>query len=129
MFDWEEQPDLNITPLVDVMLVLMAILMVTAPVFVYQEKIVLPDGSKTEQVLKHEPMEITIFQDRKIMLNGKRSDWETFPAFFRAQTVKSDRQSTVLIKGDGRLNYDDIMHILALVKQHGFTKISLATHG
>ena len=35
MFDWEEQPDLNITPLVDVMLVLMAILMVTAPVFVY----------------------------------------------------------------------------------------------
>ena len=43
----DEKPELNITPLVDIMLVLLAILMVTMPTLVYQEDIALPDGSKT----------------------------------------------------------------------------------
>jgi len=47
MYTWDDNPDLNITPLVDVMLVLMAILMVTAPTITYQEKIALPQGSKS----------------------------------------------------------------------------------
>ncbi len=38
MYDWEETPDLNITPLVDIMLVLLAILMVTTPAVIYEEK-------------------------------------------------------------------------------------------
>ena len=41
-YNWDETPELNITPLVDIMLVLLAILMVTAPVIVYQEEIALP---------------------------------------------------------------------------------------
>ncbi|MDE7448045.1 MAG: biopolymer transporter ExbD, partial [Helicobacter sp.] len=49
-FNWDENPDLNITPLVDIMLVLLAILMVTAPVVVYQEEITLPRGSKSSKV-------------------------------------------------------------------------------
>ena len=44
----DEKPELNITPLVDIMLVLLAILMVTMPTLVYQEDIALPDGSKTK---------------------------------------------------------------------------------
>ena len=44
-FSWDDSPDLNITPLMDVMLVLMAILMVTAPTLTFQEQITLPQGS------------------------------------------------------------------------------------
>jgi len=58
MFSWDDNPDLNITPLVDVMLVLMAILMITAPTITYQEQIDLPDGSKTIKVVK--PKTLTI---------------------------------------------------------------------
>ena len=50
MYDFNQKPDLNITPLVDVMLVLLAILMVTAPVINYEESINLPKGSKSKQV-------------------------------------------------------------------------------
>ncbi len=46
MFNWDDNPDLNITPLIDVILVLMAIFMVTLPIIQYQEQIELPDGSK-----------------------------------------------------------------------------------
>ncbi len=52
MLDWDDAPELNITPLVDIMLVLLAILMVTTPAMVYQEKIVLPDGSKSSIIKK-----------------------------------------------------------------------------
>ncbi len=47
MFNWDDNPDLNITPLIDVILVLMAIFMVTLPIIQYQEQIELPRGSKT----------------------------------------------------------------------------------
>ncbi|MBP5779225.1 MAG: biopolymer transporter ExbD, partial [Campylobacter sp.] len=47
MFDYDEKPELNITPLVDIMLVLLAILMVATPAIIYEEKIQLPDSSKT----------------------------------------------------------------------------------
>ena len=50
MFDYNQKPDLNITPLVDIMLVLLAILMVTAPVIEFEEPINLPTGSKSQQV-------------------------------------------------------------------------------
>ncbi|MBU4110052.1 biopolymer transporter ExbD, partial [bacterium] len=45
MYNWDDSPELNITPLVDVMLVLLAILMVIAPNIVYEENIKLPQGS------------------------------------------------------------------------------------
>ena len=48
MINIDETPELNITPLVDIMLVLLAILMVTTPTIVYEEQILLPDGSKTK---------------------------------------------------------------------------------
>ena len=58
MFSWDDNPDLNITPLVDVMLVLMAILMVTAPTITYQEQIDLPQGSKTIHTTKAKSLTI-----------------------------------------------------------------------
>lgn len=49
MVDYNDKPDLNITPLVDIMLVLLAILMVTAPVIEFEEPINLPTGSRSQQ--------------------------------------------------------------------------------
>ena len=56
-FDWEEKPELNITPLVDIMLVLLAILMVSTPTITYQEDITLPKGSKSKKVAKDPRLE------------------------------------------------------------------------
>ena len=67
-FNWDENPELNITPLVDIMLVLLAILMVTAPVIVYQEEIALPQGSKTSKVQEDSKIEIRVDSQRKIYL-------------------------------------------------------------
>ena len=72
MFDYNQKPDLNITPLVDVMLVLLAILMVTAPVIEYEENINLPNGSKSTKIQTIKKINISINKDKSIFINKKK---------------------------------------------------------
>ncbi|MDA3908892.1 MAG: biopolymer transporter ExbD, partial [Sulfurimonas sp.] len=66
MYDWEDKPELNITPLVDVMLVLLAILMVIAPNIIYEENIKLPQGSMSQQLSKIPPVHISIDKELNV---------------------------------------------------------------
>lgn len=128
-YDWDEKPELNITPLVDVMLVLLAILMVIAPNIVYEELINLPQGSAQKQISKISPVHITIDKDRNIKVNKNNFEFATFADNFMqfAQTLKG--KPTVTISADKSLDYGAVMSIIAAVKQAGFSEISLATNG
>jgi len=127
MFTWDDDPDLNITPLVDVMLVLMAILMITAPTITYQEELTLPDGSKTVKVLKPKTLTIRMDKDQKIYLNKDTYSFDTFADDFVNQSVKFDKDSDVYIRADESLKYKDVMYLLKSVKAAGFHKVSLIT--
>ena len=127
MFSWDDDPDLNITPLVDVMLVLMAILMVTAPTITFQEKITLPEGSK--KVAVSQPKAITIRMDkaRTIYLGKERYGFDTFADDFVNKASTMNKASEVYIRADEQLSYKDVMYLLKSVKAAGFTKVSLIT--
>ena len=127
MFSWDDTPDLNITPLVDVMLVLMAILMITAPTMTFQEQIDLPEGSKTIQVVKPKTLTIRMDKKRKIYLNSDTYTFDTFADDFVNQSVKYNKQSEVYIRADEQLQYKDVMYLLKSVKAAGFQKVSLIT--
>ena len=127
MFSWDDSPDLNITPLVDVMLVLMAILMITAPTITFQEQIALPQGSKTVKVEKPKTLTIRMDKDRKIYLNKDTYALDTFADDFVNQSVKFDKNSEVYIRADEQLKYKDVMYLLKSVKAAGFEKVSLIT--
>ena len=127
MFDWDEKPELNITPLVDVMLVLLAILMVISPNIVYEELIRLPKGSAQKEITKKDPVEITISSDKKITINKNQFNYETFADDFIQSASSYPADSTVKISADGRLNYSDVMYVLAVVKKAGFQNVSLVT--
>lgn len=127
MFDWDEKPELNITPLVDVMLVLLAILMVISPNIVYEELIRLPKGSAQKEITKKDPVEITISSDKKISINKSQFNYETFADDFIQSASSYPPDSTVKISADGRLNYSDVMYVLAVVKKAGFQNVSLVT--
>ncbi len=129
MYDWEDKPDLNITPLVDIMLVLLAILMVTTPAMVYQEKIVLPDGSKSSIVKKIPELEIRISKDRKVYIKKDMFLLKEFADNFILIKSKYNLKSIVYIKADESLKYKDVMQVLKSVKEAGFTKVSLETNG
>ncbi len=130
MYDWDEAPDLNITPLVDIMLVLLAILMVTTPAVVYEEKITLPDGTKSQVVQKIPEIELRITKDRKVYFKKDSFKLSEFADNFILLSQKFPLDKTVVyIKADEALQYRDVMFVLKSVKEAGFTKVSLETNG
>ena len=129
IYDWEDKPELNITPLVDVMLVLLAILMVIAPNIIYEENIKLPQGSVTQQLSKIPPVHITIDKDLTLQVNKETYLINNFVENFYKKSSSFDTKATVLISADKSLDYGIVMSVLAAVKQAGFTEVSLATNG
>jgi len=127
MFSWDDDPDLNITPLVDVMLVLMAILMITAPTITFQEKIQLPEGSKSVQVTQPKSLTIRMDRTQKIYLGNDTYTLATFADNFVRKAATMNKQRDVYIRADERLPYKDVMYLLKSVKAAGFTKVSLIT--
>ncbi len=129
MYDWEDSPELNITPLVDVMLVLLAILMVIAPNIVYEENIKLPQGSISKQLSEIPPVHISIDKEKNIKINKDNYQLNSFMDNFSLYAKNLDLKATVLISADKTLDYGVVMSILAAVKQAGFSDVSLATNG
>jgi len=128
-FDWDEKPELNITPMVDIMLVLLVVLMVIAPNIIYEENIRLPQGSTTKQLSKIPPVHITVDKDGSVKINKDSYLINAFIDNFFLYSKKLDKKATVLISADRRLKYGVVMSILAAVKQAGFSEVSLATNG
>lgn len=129
MLDFEDKPELNITPLVDVMLVLLAILMLATPAVVYQEKIELPKGSKKEQTSEKEKIAVRMDIQKIVYVNDKKFDINSFGDSFLAYTTTFDKESPVTLRADKNLKYDDVMTVMRLIKASGFQKISLVTDG
>ncbi len=127
MFGWDDSPDLNITPLVDVMLVLMAILMITAPTITFQEQIDLPQGSQTVKVTKPNTLTIRMDKNQKIYLKNDTYGLDTFADDFVSKSAKFDKNSEVYIRADEVLQYKNVMYLLKSVKAAGFEKVSLIT--
>jgi len=128
VYDWDEKPELNITPLVDVMLVLLAIMMVVAPNMIYEEKIRLPQSSKTTQLVKIPPVHIVIDRNKNLKVNKDTFLMNAFMDNFLLYSKKLDLKATVLISADKSLDYGVVMSVLAAVKQAGFSEVSLATN-
>ena len=130
MINLDETPELNITPLVDIMLVLLAILMVTTPTIVYDEQILLPDGSKTK-ASSAQKKDLTVIVDatKKVRIDQSTMDLRELPDNIVLIGARYDKNSPVYIKADKRLIYDDVMFVLKSVKNAGFTKVALQTNG
>jgi biopolymer transport protein ExbD len=129
MYDYNNKPDLNITPLVDVMLVLLAILMVTAPVLEYEENINLPKGSRSKKAQMTKKINITINAKGMISVNKKKYDIKNFADNFILYSKTKNRQTPVHIRADKTLAYEKVIYILKTVKEAGFFKVALITDG
>ncbi len=129
MYDFNQKPDLNITPLVDVMLVLLAILMVTAPVLEYEENINLPRGSRSHKVQQTKKIDILITKERIIKVNKKHYEFMNFADSFILFAKDKDRDIPIHIRADQLLEYKDIIFVLKTVKEAGFYKVALITDG
>ncbi|MDQ1338920.1 MAG: biopolymer transport protein ExbD [Campylobacterota bacterium] len=129
-FSWDEKPDLNITPLVDVMLVLIAILMLTTPMLVYEEKISLAKGSAKVRYEKANSIEIRVDRKKNVYIDKNKYNFNSFPdSFIMMANSYPSKNNKIMIRADRGLKYEDVIFILKSVKAAGFTNVSLVTDG
>lgn len=118
--------EINVTPLVDVMLVLLIIFMVTAPMMTQGLEVDLPETTAKSLRQKEEPVIVTLNKEGKIML-GKI---EVHQAMFRQQLEKlfiKDTEQPIFLKADKEVPYGKVVTIMADIKASGFDKLGMIT--
>ncbi len=124
----DEKPELNITPLVDIILVLLAILMVTAPSITYEEKINLPQGSqKSTSAPSVKSLIVSINAKKEIFLNQEKYSFVSFADNLAQKKAQFNTDEPVFIRADKSLKYDDVIFVLKSIKNLGFNKVALQT--
>ncbi len=118
--------EINVTPFVDVMLVLLIIFMVTAPLLTSGIKINLPESSSVLKNEKKDPVTVSINSKGEIFIQKKK--------FSKAQLIqklsllkKNNQNLKIYIKGDKKLDYGKVMDLMNLINQSGFKKVALVT--
>jgi len=123
-----KKPELNITPFVDIMLVLLAILMVSITVSTYEEKSInLPEGSKTTPAIKKATINIVIKKNGEVLVNKERFSLNNFLEEFNLKYGNFDKNSLVYIGADKDIKYGIFMKVYSSVVKLGFTQIGLLT--
>jgi len=117
------QSDINVTPLVDVCLVLLIIFMVVTPLLVTAVPVRLPQASTVEGLAKH-PMQITVKADGTIYLDA---------SVFRAEQLSSELARRrdqllrpVVVRADKTLPYGKVIGVLDACRSAGFENVGLA---
>lgn len=127
--------DINVTPLVDITLVLLIIMMVAAPIIANNPsiKVELPKAASGDETQKT-TLSFTLSKKTDgsagydLYLNGEKVD-ETKATQVTTDLVTKNRDIQAVIAGDKGIAYGDVMHIVDLVKTLGVTKFAMATDG
>ena len=119
--------EINVTPFVDVMLVLLIIFMVAAPLLTVGVPIELPktaaNALPTDQ---EEPLTVTITSDGVVMIQKTETDRSELISKLRA--IASERASTkVFLRADGSVAYEQVVQIMGALNAGGFDDIGLVT--
>lgn len=128
MINYDENPELNITPLVDIMLVLLAILMVAMPALIYEEKIIVPQGTQTKaKPMDKKALTIRVDEQRKVYIDKDVLDLAQLPDRLVLLQSQYNTNSQVYLKADENLKYADVMVVLRALKLAQYQNVALET--
>ncbi len=118
--------DINVTPFVDVMLVLLVIFMVTAPMLSTGVTVDLPDADASTLPGQDEPLVLSISKDGTLYLQESKVTEKELVAKLDAITSEK-RDTRIFVQADRRLGYGAVMSIVGNLGGAGFTKVALMT--
>ena len=116
--------DINVTPLVDVMLVLLVVFMVTAPLLTVGVPVDLPQTQAPPINEPKEPLVITVNRDGAIFIQEASVPVDSLVPKLQAITG-SNPDAVLYVRGDKEINYGRVLEIMSLVSSAGFRKVSL----
>ena len=116
--------DINVTPFVDVMLVLLIVFMVTAPLLTVGVPVDLPKTEAAQLTDQVEPLVITVRADGSLFLQESEVANDQLVARLVAITgAKPDTR--IFVRGDKRIAYGSVMEVMGMVSTAGFTRVAL----
>lgn len=119
--------DINVTPLVDVCLVLLIIFMVVTPMLQKGKAVMLPQTERPDKKPESDKeLLISVQADKTIFIDTKWFPDKDFAAKMREFGERSSNKD-VLIKADQRLTFGDVKHVMGMVKDAGFEHVGLIT--
>ena len=118
--------EINVTPFVDVMLVLLIVFMVTAPLLTVGIKVDLPKVKATALTDIKDPIEITVKLDGEVYIGESKVEVENLIPRLNAITEQYT-EARIYIRGDRVVAYGRIMEIMSIINSAGYIKVALIT--
>lgn len=116
--------DINVTPFVDVMLVLLVVFMVTAPLMTVAVPIDLPKTQARSISQDKEPLVVSIDSSGKVYLQEKKMDLPDLVPKLQAITG-ANADARIFVRGDKDVSYGRIMEVMGTISASGFNKVAL----
>ena len=124
--DNEVMSEINMTPLVDVMLVLLIIFIITVPVLTHSVKVDLPRADNTLNDIKPETVNLAVTEQGQIHWNETQVSLEELEQRLSAAAAQQP-QPEIYIRGDRAADYEHVMKAMAAVQRAGILKLGFVT--
>ena len=122
--DKEPMSEINVTPFVDVMLVLLVIFMVTAPLLTVGVQVVLPESSADSLSEDQEPLTLSINSKGEVFIQEYQVEFEKIvPKILAISNNRTDTR--IYVRGDRSINYGRVLEIMGMLSGAGFSKLAL----
>jgi biopolymer transport protein TolR len=118
--------NINLTPFVDILFVLLIVFMIATPIILGGVKIELPQGKTEAITVDKEPISISIKKDGTIYIGEDRIKLRLLPQKLKRIT-NGDKNTTIFIRADQNLDYGRVIKVVSKINLAGFTKVSLVT--
>jgi len=118
--------DINVTPLVDVMLVLLVVFMITAPLLTVGVPVDLPKSNASQMVGQDEPLVISVNAKGEVFLQETRITLDQLVPRLEAIT-QNKKDTRIFVRGDRAIAYGQVMEVMGTVNLAGFTRVALIT--
>ena len=122
----EQNSEINVTPFVDIMLVLLIIFMVAAPLATVSVEVKLPTAVAPPQVNPPKPVFISIQNDGDVFLGDFRSSVDSLGDDLRTQIrTRNPEEERIFIRADQQTRYGDFMQVMNALQDNGFYSVAL----
>ncbi|MGQ0545140.1 MAG: ExbD/TolR family protein [Betaproteobacteria bacterium] len=122
----EPLAEINMVPLIDVMLVLLVIFIITAPLLTHAVKVDLPKANSTPNITKPDNVQVAIDRSGAVYWNGEIVDQSSWRARMR-DAASRQPQPEIHLRADGDVAYRRVAEIMSDAAKHGLTRIGFVT--